>query len=79
MKYTAPISLYDQLRSLTRFILLDNIIENFDIVGIQQLGEELHIHLDEQLIYPTGYNCELISSFKWIYSILQIHDFFIHN
>ena len=40
----------DQLQALARFILPEDILDNFDIVGIKQLGEELHIHLDEQLI-----------------------------
>ncbi|HTN68749.1 MAG TPA: hypothetical protein VLZ33_04725, partial [Dysgonamonadaceae bacterium] len=55
-------SSYDQLQALVRFILPEDILDNFDIVGIKQLGEEIHIHLDEQLILPMGYSTETISS-----------------
>ena len=53
---------YDQLQTLARFILPEDILENFDITRIDQLGEELHIHLDEQPILPEGYKAETISS-----------------
>ena len=55
-------SSYDQLQVLARFILPEDIIDNFDIVSIEQLGEVLHISLDEQAILPTGYSDKSISS-----------------
>ena len=46
-------SSYDQLQALAHFILPEDILDNFDIISIEQLEEELHIHLDEQPILPT--------------------------
>jgi hypothetical protein len=71
-------SSYDQLQTLARFILPEDILDNFDIVGIEQLGEELHIHLDEQLILPTGYSTETVSS-NGFSPESQIHDFPIRD
>ena len=45
MKNITAMSTYDQLQALACFILPEDILDNFDIVGIEQLGEELHIHL----------------------------------
>ena len=77
-KNTTAMSSYDQLQALARFILPEDILENFDIVGIEQLGEELHIHLDEQLIHPAGYSPELISSNGFL-AESQVHDFLIRD
>jgi len=55
-------SSYDQLQVLARFILPEDIIDNFDIVSIEQQGEVLHICLDEQQILPIGYTAKSISS-----------------
>lgn len=55
-------SSYDHLQTLARFILPEDILENFDITRIDQLREELHIYLDEQPILPEGYKAETISS-----------------
>ena len=55
-------SSYDQLQVLARFILPEDIIDNFDIVSIEQHGEVLHIFLDEQPILPIGYTAKSISS-----------------
>ncbi len=71
-------SSFDQLQALARFILPEDILENFDIVDIEQLGEELHIHLDEQLILPTGYSIDTISSNGFTPQSL-IHDFPIRD
>lgn len=71
-------SSYDQLQTLARFILPEDILDNFDIVCIKQLGEELHIHLDEQLILPTGYSTETVSS-NGFSPESQIHDFPIRD
>lgn len=71
-------SSYDQLQTLARFILPEDILDNFDIVNIEQLGEELHIHLDEQLILPTGYSTETVSS-NGFSPESQIHDFPIRD
>lgn len=71
-------SSYDQLQALVRFILPEDILDNFDIVGIKQLGEEIHIHLDEQLILPMGYSTETISS-NGFSPESQVHDFPIRD
>ena len=71
-------SSYDQLQSLARFILPEDILDNFDIIGIQQLGEVLHIRLDEQPILPEGYNNESISS-NGFFPESQVYDFPIRD
>ena len=71
-------SSYDQLQTLARFILPEDILDNFDIVSVEQLGEELHIYLDEQLILPTGYSTETASS-NGFSPESQIHDFPIRD
>ena len=71
-------SSYDQLQSLARFILPEDILDNFDIIGIEQLGEVLHIRLDEQPILPEGYNNESISS-NGFFPESQVYDFPIHD
>ncbi|HUH51547.1 MAG TPA: hypothetical protein VLZ11_05580 [Flavobacterium sp.] len=78
MKNITAMSTYDQLQALARFILPEDILDNFDIVGIEQLGEELHIHLDEQLIVPTGYSADTVSS-NGFSPESQIHDFPIRD
>lgn len=55
-------SSYDQLQTLARFILPEDILENFNISRIVQLVDELHIYLDEQPILPEGYNTKTISA-----------------
>lgn len=45
-------STYEQLQSLARIILPEEIIENFDIVGIEEKSGVIHILLDEQAIPP---------------------------
>ena len=71
-------SSYDQLQSLARFILPEDILDNFDIIGIEQLGEVLHIRLDEQPILPEGYSAESISSNGFLPES-QVYDFPIRD
>ena len=71
-------SSYDQLQSLARFILPEDILENFDIIGIQQLGDALHIRLDEQVLLPEGYSAESISS-NGFFPESQVYDFPIRD
>ena len=71
-------SSYDQLQSLARFILPEDILENFDIIGIQQLGDALHIRLDEQVLLPEGYSAESISSNGFLPES-QVYDFPIRD
>lgn len=54
-------SSYDQLHILSRYILPEEIIDNFDIVGIEEKSDVLHIQLDEQLILPEGHSKDTIS------------------
>ena len=55
-------SSYEQLHALARVILPKEIIDNFDIVGIEEKSDVLHIRLDEQAIYPEGYTEDTVSS-----------------
>ena len=56
----------------------EDILDNFDIVSIEQLGEELHFHLDEQLTLPAGYSADTVSS-NGFSPESQIHDFPIRD
>jgi hypothetical protein len=48
-------SSYEHLQALVSFILPEETIDNFDIVGIEEKSGVLHIRLDEQAILPLGY------------------------
>ena len=78
MKNIIAMSTYDKLQALARFILYEDFLDNFDIVNIEQLREELHIHLDEQVILPTLYSADNVS-FNGFYPESQIHDFPIRD
>lgn len=55
-------SSYEQLQALARIILPEEIIDNFDIVGIEEKSGVLHFLLDEQYVFPEGYAEDTISS-----------------
>lgn len=54
-------SSYEQLQSLARVILPEEIIDNFDIVGIEEKSGILHIRLDEQSVLPEGHTEDTVS------------------
>lgn len=54
-------SSYEQLHALARVILPEEIIDNFDIVGIEEKSGVLHIRLDEQAVFPKGLTADSVS------------------
>jgi len=71
-------STYEQLQTLARFILPEEIIENFDIVGIEEKTGVLHICLDEQAIPPSGYRKEQLSP-NGFFPSSMVYDFPIRD
>lgn len=71
-------STYEQLQSLARIILPEEIIENFDIVGIEEKAGVVHILLDEQVISPEGYSLERLSP-NGFFPSSRVYDFPIRD
>lgn len=71
-------SSYEHLHVLARYILPEEIIDNFDIVGIEEKSSVLHIQLDEQAILPTGYTSDTISS-NGFFPSSSVYDFPIRD
>lgn len=51
----------EHLQALARVILPEEIIENFDLIGIEEKSGVVHILLDEQAVPPEGYSGERLS------------------
>ncbi|MBZ4657258.1 MAG: hypothetical protein PWQ81_701 [Bacteroidota bacterium] len=68
----------EQLQALARFILPEEIIDNFDIVGIEENTWVLHICLDEQAILPAGHTADTVSS-NGFFPSSSIYDFPIRD
>lgn len=71
-------STYEQLQVLVRYILPADIFDNFDIVGIEEKSEVLHIHLDEESIPPSGYTAAQVSANGFLPSS-SVYDFPIRD
>jgi len=71
-------SSYEHLQSLARFILPEEIIDNFDIVGIEEKSGVLHIRLDEQAVLPSGYTSEILSP-NGFFPSSRVYDFPIRD
>ena len=69
----------DQLLSLVKYILPEEIFNYFEIIKIEeQAPKELHIYLDESAIIPDGYSTFTLSS-KGFHLEALIKDFPIRN
>lgn len=71
-------SSYEHLEALARFILPEEIIDNFDIVGIEEKSGVLHIRLDEQAVLPSGYTSETLSP-NGFFPSSRVYDFPIRD
>lgn len=71
-------SSYEHLQALARFILPEEIIDNFDIVGIEEKSGVLHIRLDEQAVLPSGYPPERLSP-NGFFPSSRVYDFPIRD
>ncbi|MFT4073196.1 MAG: hypothetical protein QM654_14880 [Dysgonamonadaceae bacterium] len=71
-------STYEQLQVLVRYILPADIFDNFDIVGIEEKSEVLHIHLDEESNPPSGYTAAQVSANGFLPSS-SVYDFPIRD
>jgi transposase len=71
-------SSYEHLQTLVRYILPEEIIDNFDIVGIEDKSGVLHIRLDEQPLPPAGYLPDTISP-NGFFPSSSVHDFPIRD
>lgn len=71
-------SSYEHLQALARFILPEEIIDNFDIVGIEEKSGVLHIRLDEQAVLPSGYTADTISP-NGFFPSCRVYDFPIRD
>jgi hypothetical protein len=71
-------SSYEHLQALAGFILPEEIIDNFDIVGIEEKSGVLHIRLDEQDILPAGYTLDKMSP-NGFFPSSSVYDFPIRD
>lgn len=71
-------SSYEHLQALAGFILPEEIIDNFDIVGIEEKSGVLHIRLDEQAVLPSGYAPETLSP-NGFFPSSRVYDFPIRD
>lgn len=71
-------SSYEHLQSLARFILPEEIIDNFDIMGIEEKSEVLHIRLEEQAVPPSDYSSETLSP-NGFFPSSRVYDFPIRD
>lgn len=71
-------SFYEHLHALAHFILPEEIIDNFDIVGIEEQSGVLHIRLDEQAVPPSGYTPETLSP-NGFFPSSSVYDFPIRD
>ena len=71
-------SSYEHLQTLAGFILPEEIIENFDIVGIEEKSGVLHIRLDEQAVLPVGYTTDTVSP-NGFFPSSTVYDFPIRD
>jgi len=60
--------------SLIQLLLPPEIFEYFDIVKVQIEDKEVHVHLDEKLIRPEGYEIVNLTS-KGFHEVSIIQDF----
>jgi hypothetical protein len=71
-------STYEQLETLARYILPEEILNDFDIVGIEEKSGILHIRLDEQPNLPLGYTTDTVSP-NGFFPSSCVYDFPIRN
>ena len=66
------------LLTLVQYILPEDIFEYFEIIKIEEQGKELHIYLDENPVFPSGYSMYKLSS-KGFHEEAIIKDYPIRN
>jgi hypothetical protein len=71
-------SSYEYFQVLARYILPEEIIDNFDIVDIEEKTSVLHIRLDEQPVLPAGYTAERVSP-NGFFPSSSVYDFPIRD
>ena len=64
----------DAERRLLTLLMPEGLLEYFDIMDVVQVNKELHIHLDEKNIAPTGYENTKLES-KGFIPVTEIKDF----
>ena len=71
-----------ETKELIRYFLPKEIINNFEVVDIKEIGcdfeAELHIYLDEKFIYPPEHTTKNLES-KGFLKVVQISDFPIRD
>ncbi|MGJ1344036.1 ISAon1 family transposase N-terminal region protein [Sphingobacterium spiritivorum] len=55
-------------------LMSEGLLDYFDIIEVVQLDKELHIHLDEKNIAPSGYENSKLES-KGFMPVTRIKDF----
>jgi hypothetical protein len=63
---------------LLKYLLPAELSTYFEIVNIEELGDSLHIYLDERAILPDGYSAESLVP-NGFYEESIIHDFPIRD
>ncbi|HLS95792.1 MAG TPA: hypothetical protein VK017_09560, partial [Sphingobacterium sp.] len=64
----------DADRRLLALLMPEGLLDYFDIMEVVQQGKELHIHLDEKNIVPSGYENSKLES-KGFMPVSEIKDF----
>lgn len=64
----------EQINSLIKLLLPEEIFEYFDIIRVETLEKEVHIHLDEKDKKPEGYELVKLIS-KGFHQAAIIQDF----
>ncbi|MGJ1420811.1 ISAon1 family transposase N-terminal region protein [Sphingobacterium spiritivorum] len=64
----------DAERRLLALLMPEGLLDYFDIIEIVQLDKELHIHLHEKNIAPSGYENSKLES-KGFMPVTRIKDF----
>ncbi|WP_317164359.1 transposase [Sphingobacterium sp. SGG-5] len=68
------ITLQDAERRLLALLMPEGLLDYFDIMEVVQKDKELHIHLDEKNIAPSGYENSKLES-KGFMPVSEIKDF----
>lgn len=68
----------EHVNSLVKLVLPQEIFEYFDIIRIDILENEIHIHLDEKSLKPEGYEIVKLIS-KGFHPAVIIQDFPLRN
>lgn len=64
----------DHFNTLIKFILPQEIFDYFEIIDIQVIDNEIHVHLDELDIRPEGFEKENLTS-NGFHASASIQDF----